>query len=87
MSEQNNNKILELILNAINAGGELAILAIEAFREIKALSGKSDDELLSLWVSTAEANKVEIARRHLELAGVIAKQDIAAEAAAEMGDN
>jgi hypothetical protein len=67
MSEQTVNKTLELILNGLASGGPLAVLAIEALTEIKALSKLSDDEINDIWIATGEANKVEIAKRRLEL--------------------
>jgi hypothetical protein len=88
MPETKTDKVLELILKAIAAGGELAVTAIEAYREIKSLTGKSDDELMAVWVSTAEANEIEIVRRRLEIAGLIeGAGDVVTETTAEMSDN
>jgi hypothetical protein len=64
------NKTLELILNGLAAGGPLAVLAIEALTEIKALSGMEQDQIDDIWIGTGEASKVEIAKRRLELSQV-----------------
>jgi hypothetical protein len=64
-------KTLTLLLNVINEGGQLATLGMEAYAEIKKLGGLSDADVENVWIQTGEANKVEIARRRLEIAGLL----------------